>query len=103
MSRLAAARTIPVTNNAIQENSRKSLTTLPMIAPVLRQTAVACPDPKRIYRDQNVAAPARIDDYGGRCGDGATLMAHRNAARGLANHARLPPAGTVIASLSDDR
>ena len=48
MSRLAAARTIPVTNNAIQENSRKSLTTLPMIAPVLRQTATVCPDPKRI-------------------------------------------------------
>ena len=48
MSRLAAATTIPVTNNAIQENSRKSLTTLPMIAPVLRQTAAACPDPKRI-------------------------------------------------------
>jgi hypothetical protein len=24
------------------------LTTLPMIAPVLRQTAAACPDPKRI-------------------------------------------------------
>ena len=48
MSRLAAARTIPVTNNAIQENSRKSLTTLPMIAPVLRQTAAARPDPKRI-------------------------------------------------------
>ena len=37
MSRLAAATTIPVTNNAIQENSRKSLTTLPMIAPVLQQ------------------------------------------------------------------
>ena len=33
MSRLAAATTIPVTKNAIQENSRKSLTTLPTIAP----------------------------------------------------------------------
>ena len=48
MSRLAAATTIPVTNNAIQENSRQSLTTLPMIAPVLRQTAALAPDPKRI-------------------------------------------------------
>ena len=63
MSRLAAARTIPVTNNAIQENSRKPLTTLPMIAPVLRQTAAACPDPSTsAFRDQNVAGRARIDD-----------------------------------------
>ena len=52
-----------MTNNAIQENSRKSLTTLPMIAPVLRQTAAACPDPSTsTYRDQNVAGRARIDD-----------------------------------------
>ena len=48
MSRLAAARTIPVTNNAIQENSRKSLTTLPMIAPVLHKRQRLAPDPKRI-------------------------------------------------------
>ena len=55
MSRLAAARTIPVTNNAIQENSRKSLTTLPMIAPVLRQTAAALPPTPSAspYHDQN--------------------------------------------------
>ena len=33
-----------MTNNAIQENSRKSQTTLPMLPPVLRQTAAACPD-----------------------------------------------------------
>jgi hypothetical protein len=46
MSRLAAT-TIPVTNNAIQENSRKSLTTLPMIAPVLRQMA-ALPRPQAL-------------------------------------------------------
>ena len=48
MSKLAAARTIPVTNAAKQENSRKSLTTLAMMPPVLRQRPVACPDLKRI-------------------------------------------------------
>ena len=61
MSRLAAATTIPVTNNAIQENSRKSLTTLPMIAPVLRQTAAACPDPKRISRTMTKTGSASQD------------------------------------------
>jgi hypothetical protein len=63
-----------VTNNAIQENSRKSLTTLPMIAPVLHKRQRLAPTPSASpYHDQNVAAPARIDDLGGRCGEGATL------------------------------
>jgi hypothetical protein len=48
MSRLAAARTIPVTNAAKQENSRKSLTTLAMMPPVLRHMPMACPDPKHM-------------------------------------------------------
>ena len=63
MSRLAAARTIPVTNNAIQENSRKSLTTLPMIAPCCAKRQRLAPPPNASpYGDQNVAAPARIDN-----------------------------------------
>jgi hypothetical protein len=75
MSRLAAARTIPVTNAATQENSRKSLTTLAMMPPCcatgqwLAPITSAC-----LYRGQNVAALARIDGNGGCCGDGATLM-----------------------------
>ena len=78
ISRLAAARTIPVTNAAKQENSRKSLTTLAMMPPVLRHRPMACPTPSTSpCRGQNVAAPARVDDNGGRCGDGATLMANR--------------------------
>ena len=46
MSRLAAATTIPVTNNAIQENSRKSLTTLPMIAPRAAPNGSGLPRPQ---------------------------------------------------------
>ena len=62
MSRLAAATTIPVTNNAIQENSRKSLTTLPMIAPrVLRQTAAACPRPQAHLRTMTKTGSASQD------------------------------------------
>ena len=55
MSRLAAARTIPVTNNAIQENSRKSQTTLPMIAPRAAPNGSGLPPtPSRFpYHDQN--------------------------------------------------
>ena len=61
MSRLAAATTIPVTNNAIQENSRKSQTTLPMIAPVLRQTAAACPRPQAHLRTMTKTGSASQD------------------------------------------
>jgi hypothetical protein len=61
MSRLAAARTIPVTNNAIQENSRRSLRTLPMVAPVVRQTAAACYIPSATHTvTKTWQRPARI-------------------------------------------
>ena len=55
MSRLAAATTIPVTNNAIQENSKKSLTTLPMIAPRAAPNGSGLPPTPSAspYHDQN--------------------------------------------------
>jgi hypothetical protein len=75
MSRLAAARTMPVTNAAKQENSRKSLTTLAMMPPCCATCQWLAPIPSACpYRGQNVAAPARIDDYCGHSGDGTTLM-----------------------------
>ena len=55
-----------MTNAAKQENSRKSLTTLAMMPPMLRHGQWLAPTPSAFpYRDQNMAAPARIDDYGG--------------------------------------
>ena len=97
MSRLAAARTIPVTNAAKQENNRKSLTTLAMCPPCCAKGQWLAPTSSAFpYRGQNVAAPARIDDYGGRCGDGATLMAHRN----VLSAPRKTPPGVVRGGVS---
>ena len=95
MSKLATAKTIPVTNAGQQKNSRKLLMTLAMMStPVLRQRPMALPRLSAPpYRDQIVAVPARINDFGSRCGDGATL---RVLARMTRSYPDGPPWATCI-------